>query len=113
MPGGTVLYLDCSARWLQFPLSDRFAYQVGGWGGITPEEFISGSERIDRFLESAGSPHRGGWRIPEVEPVWSVESEWGSEPGLDRAIAVFAAEHVELQHGYVVQLEQLFAGQLE
>jgi hypothetical protein len=90
-PGGTILYLDCSARWLQFHLSDRFSVQVGGWGGIPSEEFISGSERIDRFLEAAGSSHRGGWSIPDVEPVWSVESEWGSEPGLDRALQVFAS----------------------
>jgi hypothetical protein len=92
-PGGTLLYLDCSAPWLQFPLSDRLAYQIGGWGGIPPQEYITGSERIDRMLEASGSPHRGGWSVPGIEPRWDPESEWGSEPGLDRALQVFADHH--------------------
>lgn len=90
MPGGTLLYLDCSAQWLQFPLSDRFTLQVGGWGGIPPEEFIAGSERIDQALAASGSPHRGGWRLAGVDPEWAPESEWGSEPGLDQALQVYA-----------------------
>ncbi|TFH33996.1 MAG: hypothetical protein E4G99_10410 [Anaerolineales bacterium] len=92
-PGGTILYLDCRAQWLQFPISKRFVYQVGGWGGIPAQEFISGSERIDRALKAAGSTHRGGWSVPGIEPGWSPESEWGSEPGLDQALQSFAEEH--------------------
>jgi hypothetical protein len=91
-PGGTILYLGCRAGWLQFPLTERFSYQIGGWGGIPAEEFIHGSERIDRFLKASGSPHRGGWHVPEIDPVWSFESEWGSEPGLDQALQAFAEE---------------------
>ena len=90
MPGGTILYLDCRAQWLQFPIADRFTFQVGGWGAISPEEFITGSERIDQALAASGSPHRGGWRHPHIEPIWSPESEWGSEPGLDHALQAFA-----------------------
>ncbi len=92
-PGGMILYLDCSAQWLQFPLSDRFAYQIGGWGGIPPEEYLTGSERIDRFLHSVGSVHRGGWELPGIDPEWALESEWGSEPGLDHALQGFANKH--------------------
>jgi hypothetical protein len=91
-PGGTILYLDCRAEWLQFPLMERFSYQIGGWGGIPAEEYLHGSDRIDQFLKTSGSPHRGGWHVPGIEPVWGSESEWGSEPGLDQALQAFAKE---------------------
>ncbi|HUS85232.1 MAG TPA: hypothetical protein VMX56_08795 [Anaerolineales bacterium] len=91
-PGGTIVYLDCDARWLHYRLGSRQVYQIGGWGGISPGEFIEGSERIDRALAESGSKHRGGWGIPDQEPVEGPESEWGSEPGLDQALEVFARE---------------------
>jgi hypothetical protein len=91
-PGGTIVYLDCGARWLHYKLGARQVYQIGGWGGISPEEFIEGSERIDRALEESGSKHRGGWKIPDQEPVEGPESEWGSEPGLDQALEAFAGQ---------------------
>ena len=91
-PGGTIVYLDCAARWLQYRLGSRQVYQIGGWGGISPQEFIEGSERIDRALAESGSKHRGGWGLPGLEPAEEPESEWGSEPGLDRALEVFALE---------------------
>jgi len=37
-PGGTIVYLDCEARWLHYKLGARQVYQIGGWGGISPEE---------------------------------------------------------------------------
>jgi hypothetical protein len=97
-PGGTILYLDCCAQWLQFPLSERFVVQAGGWGGIPAQEYVSGSDRIDQALAACGSSHRGGWGVAGSEPIWASESEWGSEPGLDRALQVFAD-----QNGYFFQ----------
>ncbi|MEE9513378.1 MAG: hypothetical protein V3V46_04820 [Anaerolineales bacterium] len=91
-PGGTIVYLDCGARWLHYELGSRHVYQIGGWGGISPTEFIEGSERINHALVESGSKHRGGWGIPGQEPVEGPESEWGSEPGLDQALEVFAHE---------------------
>ena len=91
-PGGTIVYLDCQARWLQFRLDDRFWLQVGGWGDIPAEEFLEGSERIDRFLRASGSQHSGGWRLENHEARWEAESEWGSQPGLDKALEIFARQ---------------------
>jgi hypothetical protein len=91
-PGGTIVYLNCEARWLHYKLGARRVYQIGGWGGISPQEFIEGSERIDYALVNSGSKHRGGWEISDQEPVVGPESEWGSEPGLDKALEVFARE---------------------
>ncbi len=45
-PGGAVVYLDSGASWLRYRLGPRSVFQVGGWGGISPEEFLEGSERI-------------------------------------------------------------------
>jgi hypothetical protein len=89
-PGGAIVYLDCKARWLQFEFSERHRYQVGGWGGIPPGEFLEGSERIDEALARAGSPHKGGWKIDGVAAVDMPESEWGSEPGLAGSLKLYA-----------------------
>ncbi len=92
-PGGTILYLDCGSQWLHFPISERLSCQIGGWGGIPADEYISGSERIDRFLQATGSAHRGGWRVPGIEAHWAPESEWGSDSGLDEALGRFAEKN--------------------
>ncbi len=89
-PGGTILYLDCSARWLQYDLGDRLTLQIGGWGDIPAEEYLTGSERIDRFLAGRGSYHRGGWWLADREPLPAFESEWGSMTGLDRGLRKYA-----------------------
>ena len=89
-PGGTILFLDCEARWLRFRLGERMVCQIGGWGDLGPEEFIEGSERIDRFLSQEGSPHRGGWRPGEGDLEEGPESEWGTEPGLAEALQAYA-----------------------
>ena len=90
-PGGAIVYLDCSARWLQYRLNDHFSLQVGGWGDIPAQEFLSGSDRIDRFLSQQGSQQKGGWALDGGIPEWRFESEWGSEPGFDLALESFAA----------------------
>jgi hypothetical protein len=91
-PGGSILYLDCGARWLQYALGQRHFYQIGGWGGIPAQEFLQGSERIDNALAAAGSTHRGGWRLVNRVPEERPESEWGSVSGLDDALQAFADE---------------------
>lgn len=91
-PGGSVLYLDCGARWLRYRLGPRHILQIGGWGDIPPEEFLQGSERIDAFLAASGSRHRGGWALKGAEVEQGPESEWGSEPGLDAALQAFCEQ---------------------
>ena len=89
-PGGVIFHLDSQARWLQYELGERHRYQVGGWGGIPPQEFLDGSDRIDAALAAAGSSHRGGWKIESTRPREMPESEWGSEPGYIEALEAFA-----------------------
>jgi hypothetical protein len=88
--GGAIVYLDCRAAWLQFRVGERHVYQVGGWGGIAAETFLEGAPSIDAFLEARGSPHRGGWRLPDLQLKRGPESEWGSEPELAEDLERFA-----------------------
>jgi hypothetical protein len=89
-PGGAVVYLDGGAQWLRYRLGPRSVFQVGGWGGISAEEFLEGSDRIRAYLPRAGLKS-SEWRIENSE--WPLEtgpeSEWGSEPGLAEALEAF------------------------
>ncbi len=62
-PGGYLVLSDCAYPWPQFRLGERSFLQVGGLGGMSPEEFLA------------------RWSLPlplEERP----ESEWGCPPGL-------------------------------
>jgi len=89
-PGGAVVYLEGGATWLRYRLGPRSVFQVGGWGGISAEEFIRGSERLTQYAQRAGlkTDH---WSLNTDN--WSLErgpeSEWGSEPGLAEALEAF------------------------
>lgn len=88
--GGVIVYLDCRAEWPQYQIGKDHVYQIGGWGGIDPQDFLAGNAAIDAYLERKGSPHRGGWRVSGLPLKHGRESEWGSEPGLDADLAAFA-----------------------
>jgi hypothetical protein len=87
-PGGAVVFLDCSASWLRYRLGPRSFFQVGGWGGIPPEEFLDGSDRLLAFAHQAGLQNVG-WKLKEFTPESGPESEWGIEPGLGKALEAF------------------------
>jgi len=63
---------------------------VGGWGGISPEEFLEGSDRLQVYARRAGLKtdhwklNSGNWPLER-----GPESEWGSEPGLAEALEAF------------------------
>jgi hypothetical protein len=89
-PGGEICYLDCGAEWLRFRVGERSVFQVGGWGGIPPEEFLAGSDRIQRVCRGEGLT-RFDWRLPDYPLERGPESEWGAEPGLGEALEAFCA----------------------
>lgn len=92
-PGGTIVHLACEAEWLSYQLGPQHDYQIGGWGGIGPREFLAGSDRIDHFLASTGSSHRGGWTVDGSQPRWTTESEWGSQSEFGRSLQEYANGH--------------------
>jgi hypothetical protein len=87
-PGGAVVYLDSGASWLRYRVGPRSVFQVGGWGGISPEEFLEGSDRIRAYAHRTGLKYTD-WRLKDYPLERGPESEWGTEPGLAEALEVF------------------------
>ena len=89
--GETIFLVDCRLRWPTTRVAERHVFQHGAPGGATPEEYLHGSERVERYLERYGS-HRRRWDSPEPDGE-SPEAEWGFEPALGEDIERFADEH--------------------
>jgi hypothetical protein len=87
-PGGAVLYLEGGASWLRYRVGPRSVFQVGGWGGISAEEFLEGSARIREYVPRAGLKI-SDWKLSGYPLERGPESEWGSEPGLAEALKSF------------------------
>jgi hypothetical protein len=87
-PGGAVVYLEGGATWLRYRLGPRSVFQVGGWGGISAEEFLEGSDRIRAYAPRAGLKITD-WKLKGYPLETGPESEWGSEPGLAEALETF------------------------
>jgi hypothetical protein len=89
-PGGEICYLDCSATWLRYRISDRNIFQVGGWGDISPQEFLEASPRLQAYCKHAGL-EQCGWQLPGYPLERGPESEWGCEPQFRESLQEFCA----------------------
>jgi hypothetical protein len=90
--GGALVYFDCGAEWLRYRVGERSVFQVGGWGGITAEEFLEPSERVKQFVQGLGMRH-ADWKLKDYPLERGPESEWGCEAGLAEAIEAFCQEN--------------------
>ena len=72
-PGGRLILINCSYPWPQYRLGERSFLQVGGLGGVEPEEFLK----------------RWSLDLPLEE---RPESEWGCPVGLAEDLRRFARE---------------------
>ena len=87
-PGGTLCYLDCGAQWLRYRVGERSYLQVGGWGDISPNEFLDGSPRIKHYRRSARL-NELDWKLPGFNIERGSESEWGCESALADSLREF------------------------
>jgi hypothetical protein len=87
-PGGAIVYLEGGASWLRYRVGPRSVFQVGGWGGISADEFLESSERLRVYARQAGMQFTD-WKLKDYPLEAGPESEWGSEPGLAEALQVF------------------------
>ncbi|TMR94649.1 hypothetical protein [Nonomuraea basaltis] len=79
-PGGTLVISDCGLRWPTTRIGERYVFQHGALGGLTPGEYRTGTPEIARYLARHGSPYRH-WDAPEPDGD-GPEAEWGFEPEL-------------------------------
>ena len=82
------MYFEGEASWLRYRVGPRSTFQVGGWGGIPAEEFLTGSTRLDDYAHRAGLKFTD-WKLKDYPLEQGPESEWGSEPGLAEALETF------------------------
>ena len=87
-PGGAVVYLEGGATWLRYRVGPRSVFQVGGWGGVSAEEFLESSDRLRVYARRAGLKYTD-WELKGYPLERGPESEWGSEPGLGEALESF------------------------
>ena len=88
LPGGEIVYLEGGAKWKQFQVGERNVFQVGGWGDISAEEFLNGSERIKKYCDKERITHQD-WNLKGYPLIDGAESEWGSEPGMRESLQAF------------------------
>jgi hypothetical protein len=88
--GGIIFLVNCERKWKTTKVYDRYYFQFGALGGATPEEFLNGSERVEKYLEKYQS-HRSKWEPPETDTE-SPEAEWGYETALTEDIEKLAKE---------------------
>ena len=91
IPGGEIVYLEGTAKWKQFKVGEKNVFQVGGWGDISAEEFLNGSERIKKYCDKEGITHQD-WKLKDYPIIDGPESEWGSEPGMQESLKAFCQQ---------------------
>ncbi|MEV1078043.1 hypothetical protein AB0I98_07265 [Streptomyces sp. NPDC050211] len=88
-PGATIFIVDCTLTWPVSVLGDRHRFQFGALGGMPPDEYASGSDRVARHLAEQHSPVRR-WDAPPPDERYP-EAEWGYDDSLTPDITALAA----------------------
>ncbi len=104
MKGGRLILIECAYPWLQYRIEQRSFFQVGGLGGVSPEEFL------------------GQWKL-ELPLEERPESEWGCPSRLVDDVRRFAQKrgfdllHLRFDHpewySYLAYRAYLAAGARE
>lgn len=77
IPGSPVILLDCRYSWPRAEVSKRLYFQLGGLGGITPQEYLEESEGLKDYRSQWGAPSDADWTIDHAYHE-APESEWGT-----------------------------------
>jgi len=92
-PKGAIVFINTMYSWMSHRLRERVYLQIGGLGGVSPDEYLTGSERVNQFLRTEKSQHPDGWRLADYGVVQRPESEWGTEPELKKSVQEFCHKH--------------------
>ncbi|GEC02398.1 hypothetical protein SSP24_00530 [Streptomyces spinoverrucosus] len=88
-PGATIFIVDCTLTWPMAVLGDRHRFQFGALGGMPPDEYAGGSDRVARHLAEQKSAVRQ-WDAPPPDERYP-EAEWGYDDSLTADITALAA----------------------
>jgi len=81
MPEDSPLYIiDCRYRWPRVRRGERYAFQTGGLGDFSYDEYKNGGPRVSEFLRAWNAPH-ARWDPPATNEE-GPEAEWGYCEGL-------------------------------
>ncbi|MGA8113026.1 MAG: hypothetical protein WCA46_05135 [Actinocatenispora sp.] len=90
-PGSPIVLVDDRSRWPVHTVAERHVFQPGARGGLEPDEYLHGSDRLTRFQREQGATLDAP-RTPSVDAD-APEAEWGLAEELAEDVAAFAAEH--------------------
>ncbi|NGO12616.1 hypothetical protein G5C60_34660 [Streptomyces sp. HC44] len=88
-PGATIFIVDCTLTWPVTVLGERHSFQFGALGGMSPDEYVTGSDRVAEHLAEQHAPVRR-WEAPPADEQ-QPEAEWGYDDGLTKDITDVAA----------------------
>ncbi len=88
-PGGTIISLECQYKWPVYNISPGHSFQIGGFGGLTGEEYMSGGPQVSEFMKFKNGK-RESWTLPGT-PELKAEAEWGFVDNLYGDCIRFAA----------------------
>ena len=103
-PGGTILVVECRYTYNAVRMGDRFYFQPGAFGGITPDQYVQPNAEVDRFIRdevlhltptqsaTVGEGTLLHWNAPQPD-CQAPEAEWGFAGAMCDDIERFAAEH--------------------
>jgi pimeloyl-ACP methyl ester carboxylesterase len=80
----TLVVADGGLRWPVTRLGDRYVFQFGAFGGMPPQDYRAGGDRVADHLRRHGS-YRRGWDPPPADDE-APEAEWGLDPALLREL---------------------------
>lgn len=90
-PGAPIVLVDCGLRWPVTRVAERHVFQTGAYGGLRPEDYLVGSEEVERFLAEQKSPVRRFDAPPADESA--PEAEWGLAPEFGAAVVEWGRRH--------------------
>ncbi len=109
---GTIVFIDNTQSWKQYRIDKNIWFQLGGYGGIHFDEYVSGSKRINNWLKNSNQNHNSGWSLDHLVEE-RPESEWGTPIGLDKNIKNYCKKNklrfIKIQTGHITNLSLLSA----
>lgn len=74
-PKAPLISIECQYAWPVYKVQDRHYFQLGGFGGLTGEEYLKGGPRVQKFLKDVKAPVR---KWDTYKPTGKLpEAEWG------------------------------------